>query len=159
MEIVTSNMFAWYFTPHTVEKKDKLEKGTYEHFMFSHNIIVNKKTTSHIIGHLEELIEPLPFKIENISRAKLNFMPQYPVYKNKYKYNTPHIDSPEKHKVALIHLNDSDGPVYLFNKKLKVIKKINHEKGKVLMFNGDTIHTGSHPINTKYRISININYR
>ena len=94
MEIVTSNLFAWYFTPHTVEKKDKLEKGTYEHFMFSHNIIVNKKTTSHIIGHLEELIEPLPFKIENILRAKLNFMPQYPVYKNKYKYNTPHIDSP-----------------------------------------------------------------
>ena len=43
--------------------------------------------------------------------------------------NNAHIDSPDKHKVILFYLNDSDGPTYFYD---TMIWNDNPEKGNVI---------------------------
>ena len=160
-KIILDNKFAWYFSKYTAlsENEDiKKYKNSYEHFQFSHWIILNSEINSDMGSVLQELIKPLPFKLDQILRAKINFLPQYKIEDNRNKHNVPHTDLERKHKVAIIYLDDSDGFTYLFNNDATILKKVEPKLGRVLIFNGDIEHTSSHPIDSKYRIVFNINY-
>ena len=150
--------FKWYYNKSTIADNPKKYKNSYEHFQFTHWIIVNSEINSTIGAVLAELIKPLPFNFEQIVRAKLNLLPQYKVESNRDKHNIPHTDLKKKHKVAIIYLDDSDGFTYLFNDDATVLKKIKPQRGQVLLFNGRIKHAGSHPIDSMKRVVFNIYY-
>jgi len=150
--------FSWYYNEYTVNESPKKYKNSYDHFQFSHWIVRESKPNSPISPLLEELIKPLPFKYTQIVRAKLNFLPQYKIEKNRDKHNIPHIDIETRHKVAIIYLDNSDGFTYLFNKDNIIFKKVKPKRGKVLLFKGCIKHAGSHPIDSKKRVLLNIDY-
>lgn len=108
----------------------------------------------------------------DILRCKLNLQPRAPK-DSKGKYNRPHVDlvgfDHEKILTMIYYVNDSDGDTFFFNqdkfielediKKLTVAKKITPKKGKIVAFRGDIVHSGSHPVESDFRIVINYNLR
>lgn len=85
-------------------------------------------------------------------------------------FNTPHIDHFTKASglfTMIYYVNDSDGDTIVFNesyygypiKEFTLHKKITPKKGLMVMFPTNTFHCGSHPINSKARIVINLNFQ
>lgn len=94
---------------------------------------------------------------QTIFRSKANLQTQYTNNK-KENFNTPHTDLDIPHKVALFYVNDSDGDTILFDDDSNIIERVTPKKGRILFFDGDILHTSSHPVNSMYRMCVNINY-
>tara|TARA_R110002020_G_scaffold224032_1_gene433435 strand:+ start:264 stop:836 length:573 start_codon:yes stop_codon:yes gene_type:complete len=93
-------------------------------------------------------------KFKKFTRASLNLS----FCNTKYPFISPHVDHKFKHKLIMIYLNNSSGDTLIFNKKykkgdtlidinlpevkkLKVIKKIKPDQGKIMMCDGSYFHT------------------
>lgn len=93
-----------------------------------------------------------------IFRAKANLQTQF-TGNNKYTHNTPHVDMIDMpHYVLIYYVNNSDGDTILFENDESIIAKVSPKKGRYLLFNGSTLHAGSNPVNSDYRIIINYNF-
>jgi hypothetical protein len=148
--------FPWFFAETTAQNEFNF-KDTFEHFQFVHWFIRESKINSQYINVLEDILKDLPIRLDNIIRAKANFLPQ--VMHDKDEFNNPHIDMYQKHKICIVYLNDSDGDTFIFNDDKKIIQRVSPKKGRVLIMDGSFIHTSSHPIKSKYRIIFNINFQ
>lgn len=123
--------------------------------------------------------------LDKVLRCKLNFQTRVLPHK-RGKYNFPHTDFSQidgtKFFTAIYYVNDSDGDTFIFNEKhiigvdmwnnkgepnndyLKIIQnltireRIKPKKGKLIIFRGDTLHAGCHPIDNDYRCVINYNF-
>lgn len=122
--------------------------------------------------------------IRSTLRCKLNFQTRVLPHK-KNKYNLPHTDfasiDGSKYFTAIYYVNDSDGDTFIFNEKhqvgkiademgnmkedyrnkiqnLTVRKRITPKKGTIIIFRGDTLHAGCHPVDNDYRCVINFNF-
>ena len=88
------------------------------------------------------------------TRAALNFS----MSNSKYSFVCPHVDFTFKHKLLIIYLEDTSGDTIIFDKKytkgkvvidiesprvkkLKVLKRIKPERGKVMMCDGLHFHS------------------
>jgi len=91
-------------------------------------------------------------------RCKANFQTQMS-NKNKESYNTPHVDNTIPHYTMIYYVNDSDGDTFLFDNEYKEIARVTPKKGRLLVFNGQTLHAGSNPYVNDYRMVINFNFR
>jgi hypothetical protein len=83
--------------------------------------------------------------------------------------NPSHIDQNFPHEVAILYLNDSDGPTVLYNEryagidemdssKLTIMENITPKRNRLLVFDGMHFHSSSYPKNTQRRIMINFNF-
>jgi hypothetical protein len=91
----------------------------------------------------------------------------------------PHVDQPDvAMKTAILYMNDSSGPTYIYdykcpvgsttNKALEIYRKNKDEfkvlvavppkRNRMILFDGDYYHSGSRPTTNKYRININFNW-
>ena len=59
------------------------------------------------------------------------------------------------HKVFLFYINDSDGDTFFFNNK-EIFKRITPKKNRLVIFDGNIKHAGTHPIKSEKRIVLNI---
>lgn len=136
-----------------------------EYLLFVHDFhrrlkdetIVESSYCSLISPILDTIVKYNKLKCLNIYRSKANLQTQYTKNKSEY-FNTPHRDLDIKHKVALYYVNDSDGDTILFDNHNNVMKRVTPKKGRILFFDGDILHTSSHPVNTMYRMCVNIDY-
>ena len=148
--------FPWFFAETTARNQFNF-KDTFEHFQFVHWFIRESQINSPYINFFQNILEDLPIRLDNIIRAKANFLPQ--VMHDKDEFNNPHIDLDEKHKICIVYLNDSDGDTFIFDDDKKIIKRVTPKKGRVLIMDGNFIHTSSHPVESKYRVILNINFQ
>lgn len=108
--------------------------------------------------------------VNRILRIKANFLTQNPNKNfNEMSINFPHLDNYNEHKVLVYYVNDSDGDTILFNEKweigddkkenidLTTEARVKPKKGRILLFDGLQYHTSQNPINSEYRIILNIN--
>lgn len=89
--------------------------------------------------------------------------------------NAPHIDHVAPHLTALVYLNTTNAPTYLYdiiydahsnqdtiefmsNKKLKVYKTIPCIENTAVIFNGHRYHASSTPTDASRRIVLNFNF-
>jgi hypothetical protein len=160
--------FKWYISrsyftcPEWQTKKYSHMKNLKEYLLLSHDLYNEDKKVSDKTDIVDNIVNRLPKRI-SIYRAKANLQTQS-TDNNEVYHNTPHIDLYNKngdyqpHKVALYYVNDSDGDTILFNDKLDIVRRVKPKKGRILLFNGDTLHTSSHPTKSDYRMCINIDY-
>jgi hypothetical protein len=160
--------FPWYLTPnkHTVDdnlvQKYKNNNNVIDYLQFVHTFYdywqgetnINSPRYNLVLEVLKEFMNNLKIQKFKLMRAKANLTTQH-TKNNKNIYNTPHIDLKEPHIVLIYYVNDSDGDTILFDKKLKIIKRITPEKGKFLLFDGSILHSGQHPIKSNSRVLIN----
>ena len=167
-----SDDFAWYLYNDTAGPNKELfnHKNIKEYLQFNHLFygFDYEKQKSYINSDtklvdelIDEIITHLKWDKCEIFRVKSNLQTQHSENKLKY-FNTPHIDFKIlKNIVCLYYVNDSDGDTIFFDnkKKLNITKKVSPKKGRFIIFDGDILHTGKHPIKSKNRLVININFR
>lgn len=122
-----------------------------------------------------DLFKPLLKKIEEdfnfqgLIRSRLD-MTTINVLENK-KYST-HVDYERPHFSSIFYLNDSDGDTVLYSEKYKetnypekindsdlnVLTKISPKKNRLLVFDGELLHTGHGPHKNNRRIILNSNF-
>lgn len=76
-------------------------------------------------------------------------------HKTKLDFYAPHTDRPEKHLGLIYYVNDSDGDTVFFEKE-KIIEKVTPKKGRIVLFDGETLHSGGFPTNNP-RCIVNFN--
>tara|TARA_Y100000782_G_C10117557_1_gene237234 strand:+ start:259 stop:981 length:723 start_codon:yes stop_codon:yes gene_type:complete len=107
------------------------------------------------------------------TRARFDMTTRTP---NKEYFHKPHVDydSSHPHISCIIYMNDSDGDTIIFNETSKnytnneldnisindltIKERIHPKRGRVLLFDGSFIHTGSSPYNNRNRILLNSNF-
>jgi len=145
-----------------VSKKYNL-KNLKEYLLFVHDIHKREESKTIVVSDQGKVIVDHIFKnIKNrfnkklsIIRSKANLQTQFTDNNNSY-HNTPHKDFDLEHTVALYYVNDSDGDTILFNKDMTIKEKVSPKAGRLLFFDGSILHTGSHPVLSKYRMCVNI---
>lgn len=164
--------FPWYLSrtlltvkSHEFEQAKKDYNNIQEYLAFIHVFFNNDggDTTrnSDTAPLVEDLFRAVLHKLDldsgEILRCKANFQTQH---KNKINgsHNTPHIDNEMPHYAGIYYVNDSDGDTFLFEDK-KEIAKISPKQGRIVIFNGLTLHAGSHPFENDFRMVINYNFR
>ena len=143
----------------------------------------NRKHTPHIseiedLGHyfllplqIASMKRELCFKLkDNLTRAKINIT-------HNSNNPTPQLKPPHKDLeniskdglnnmlIAIYYVNDSDGDTIIYNEKEEftdfskytIRERISSKKGRLVLFNGDLVHSASIP-SSKYSKRIVINY-
>jgi len=90
--------------------------------------------------------------------------------------NEPHVDQDDPHMVALLYLNDSDGPTYLHNNRYKksykeeqakiYLKdidlnqsiKVESKENRLVLFKGDIYHSSTKQTWPSKRVALNYNF-
>lgn len=79
-------------------------------------------------------------------------------YDTKLDYAKPHTDFGPNvpHWVVLYYVNDSDGDTVFFDNNNNIIERVTPKKGRVVLFNGNILHSGGIP-KSNPRCVINFN--
>lgn len=160
-----SNAFPWYYIESTLGEysESKKDSKTVEYIMFGHVFVTedeNKGVTiinsEKYLPLIEMIIDKLQYRLKRqltIYRAKANFQPKVTT---NLVHNTPHIDYllKENYMTMIYYVNDSDGKTFLFknrknhddvNEDWVIEDTIASKEGRVVLFDGKRMHTGSHP--------------
>ena len=156
--LVTSGNFPWYLNDKTVYTSDVYDETRFaECDIMTHVFILaaNKNSENvHLpVKMFEMFSERSGIEFKRILRAQANMVMQ----KKLDKPSPPHVDTPHKHYVFLVYLNNSDGDTILFNDDMEEIKRITPKRGRFVVFDGSIKHAVGVPINTKHRVVFNYN--
>ena len=159
-----SDSFDWYYLDgiSTIDRKSKKDLGFY-HWIIDLN--GNERPGADFFaGFILQLQDIYP-DCGKVLRCRADM-----VFSNDEPYiHSPHIDIPDVHHYSIIfYINESDGDTIIYNEKSKsnyninendlTIKKIiNPLPNRLIIFDGDYIHTGSSPTKFTRRIIINTN--
>jgi len=130
------------------------------HVFFSNddgNTVRNSESAPLAEDLFRAILEKLNLNTGEILRVKANFQTQHRSKING-THNTPHIDNETPHYAGIYYVNDCDGDTFLFD-GTKEIAKISPKKGRIVIFDGATLHAGSHPYNSDFRMVINFNFK
>ena len=170
-KILSSPFFPWYMskTKYTAQletvEKFKNNPNVKEYVQLVHvfynnetgDTRVNSDFAPLVVKPFQKLLAKINLNDAILYRCKANFQTQHK-NSDSDSYNTPHIDLPNPHYVMIYYVNDSDGDTFLFDNNDQLITRITPERGKILIFNGEILHAGSHPVESDYRIVINYNF-
>ena len=132
---------------------------------FYHNIL-NDQQPGQFFNWFTPILDAIKYEDMRILRMKMNF--NYPwAGINDSTHGIPHVDLPAEkdYTTAIYYVTNTDGDTILFNEKnghqgpLTVKERISPKKGRIVLFDGDTLHAGCPPISNSPRIVVNINIR
>lgn len=108
------------------------------------------------------LKEKLYFDLQGVIRAKINLKFKQESELDNFT-NPPHIDNNiEKALIGIYYINDSDGDTIIYEGRdennLKISQSIKPKKGRMILMDGSTWHSASHPLKTETRMIINYNF-
>ena len=172
---LSSNNYAWFLNNDTVgytgRPLDMPLSKVKEYLQFTHLYyaydndkkvcVKNSNDTENIDNLINEINDYFKWPKCEVYRVKANLQTQFTDNDHDY-YNTPHIDFFEMNLLSCIYyVNDSDGDTLFFDSsnKLNVIERVSPKKGRFVLFDGNILHTGQHPIKNKKRMVVNINLR
>lgn len=169
LSLTTDSNFTWFFSSGTVLPEDLKDNPFIipiglNPFQFIHRIDIQNCSYS---GLLAPILNTIATEFETniqIIRMKFNMLTKY----NSQQHHYPHTDVDETDDcyTAIYYVNDSDGDTYLFEEfvpkeKDEVVVKstIPPKKGKLVIFRADRFHASSSPMESNYRIVLNVVFR
>jgi hypothetical protein len=142
----------WYHFDDVTYANEKIDSVDFEKSPgFNHEFFDYKTGLNSNFFTLVENIPHLIFK--NFEFLKVRAFFQLPTIGEKI-HNNPHKDFQFPHTVLLYYVNDSDGDTFFFDDDEKIMAKVSPKKGRILVFDGRTLHASSQPKKNK-RIIIN----
>lgn len=170
LSLTTSKDFPWYYTEGTILYSDQsnnpyiIEKGI-NPFQFCHYVDIQN---CYYLDVIRPILNTLAIEAQsNIEILKIKFNMLF--RSNNNQHHLPHTDIDQKSGdcfTALYYVNDSDGDTYLFNEfgpntseDITIKSKLTPKKGKMLIFDSARFHCSSSPINTDFRIVLNIVFK
>ena len=155
---VWSFNFPWYYLCNSAYDNFPFDNNQNKTFSFHHTTMRDRDSNSWFNEPTLEIgnIMKKKFKLDNYEIIRLRW--GMTTSSNEDIRNNAHIDSPDKHKVILFYLNDSDGPTYFYKDEHDdVIGENMPEQNSAILFEGDQYHSSSRPIKYDRRIVLNIN--
>ena len=163
--------FPWFLSHNTLGSGENIESNNikeylqFEHY-FYHWDTNDQKTyansdTTLVDKLLNEIVSFFKWDLFEVFRVKSNLQTQCENNKKEY-YNSPHVDIPNKNlKTMIYYVNNSDGNTFFFDNKenLNIIDSVEPKKGRLVVFDGNILHSGQHPIQSEKRIVLNINFK
>jgi hypothetical protein len=167
-QLLEDPFFPWFLSEHkntTSAPEDyqyykSISKNTFEYTQFTHEFISKEKINSKFVDYPMSIFQIVSASLNfnsKVIRVKANLCPKVNI-ENIDAHQTPHIDSDQNHWVMLYYVNGGDGDTFLFDNNLSIKHRITPKKGRVVLFNGNTLHAGMHPRTHDYRIVINFNF-
>ena len=141
--------FPWYFLNEKSADNVLMGREDLDNYQFVHTFYIRHNVLS---DQYEPVISPLLNKIKPLAliRVKANLNPRT----NEIKKYGWHIDyDGNKHTTAIYYVNSNDGKTFFKNGK-----EVDSVSNRLVIFNGDMLHTGSSCTDRKVRCVINLNY-
>jgi hypothetical protein len=132
---------------------------------FFHNIFIDQQPGP-VFQWFTPIIDAINFPGLRILRMKMNF--NFPhLGANEFTHGIPHVDLPmeDHYTTAVYYVTDGDGDTLLFNEKnghqgkLSIQGRVQPKKGRIVLFDGNTLHAACPPLSNKPRVVVNINIR
>jgi hypothetical protein len=170
--------FPWHFIPSSdisnlvYEDYLKAKQDLYQdcHIVdppqFFQNILTDHGEPSFFFGWFAPILDQIKFEGMRILRMKINMTFPY-AGTTALSYGIPHVDLPDEpaYTTGIYYVTDADGDTLLFNEKhghqgrLSIQSRINPKKGKLVLFEGNTLHAPTPTFSNKVRIVLNINFK
>ena len=165
LDYVGSNKFVWRLHPTNINAGGKPwahAPTQLTHHLFMHDV----KAASPHLKIIRPLFDAIVRECGSITlfRAKVNLTSPCPPY-NSYEPHTPHVDlgyddgTKIDHMVCIYYINESDGPTMFFDKDWNEEDIVYPKKGRAIIFDGNTFHAGSSPVQSPFRMVMNIDFR
>jgi len=150
--IITNTDFPWTFLPEvtTYNSEGGKAQSAFSHIAFSDRVI--SKYYDIFYSLLLSICGQIKFSIKDLYRIRIGCLLQT----NIEEPNNWHIDYPTKHYTMLYYINNCDGDTYLKNNESYT--RISPKAGRVLLFDGPTLHASSNPVSSPYRFVITFNF-
>ena len=157
--------FPWHYHPtsayseeqvkHIPEsfKKDSVDTPFFGHLLYNNNVI-----NSDFFHMFRPIVESIPdINTSKLVRFKLNLtMPNPHCNKNTHSFPHTDIEGIDNYVTAVYYINDSDGDTFFFNNDLTIKQRVAPKRGRLVVFDGKTLHAGNNPYNGA-RVTANIN--
>lgn len=143
-------------------------QATQNSYQFAAGLIADSPAHQYFMNVFKAFCKQHKIEYKEIYRIKLNWLPQsYNKDDAGDGWHVPHVDMGDDHKVFLYYVNDADGPTIFFKEtydnwdgesKLTVDTRVDPKAGRGVMFDGKTYHASSSPMESPYRIIINVDF-
>lgn len=142
------------------------DNNTHEHPLFVHSAVFEGNIDSDYFKPLIPLVEKFANKVGKsgtLYRARVNLSLPFAGYPEG-KYVGPHYDAKHlKSMNCIYYLNDADGDTIFFeseerdeNGNFKIAQTVTPKKNRLVMYDGDTMHSNFPPRTSKERWVINL---
>tara|TARA_R100001440_G_scaffold69850_1_gene91925 strand:- start:531 stop:1088 length:558 start_codon:yes stop_codon:yes gene_type:complete len=155
--------FPWYYN-NNISLLDK-EDTTFSNYGFTHWLYNDYGVTDSQVAHF---VRPLTSQIldatecNKILRVRADMVTWSP---NNFLHNA-HQDFSFPHKASVFYINESDGDTVFYNvtknqynRNCKIQKRVSPKPNRLVIFDGDLMHSGHSPTKYKRRIIINSNFK
>ena len=169
--IMSSADFAWYYNPNISYKsgdnpegiKANLNEFGFSHTFWDHNGMRNSGTSLLWKAGLYQIMDAVNSDVILRSRGDMT------MYTPEEKIHDAHVDYFFKNYSTVFYVNDSDCDTIFYNQRhpgennpmpdnLKIVDRVSPKANRIVIFEGDIIHTGCSPNKHKNRIIINSNF-
>lgn len=179
---VESNDFPWYYRGNitNLDRHDKSlvwseQAAQKQQFAFGFEHAITDRSGAKLStmydllsGFYNDLLDLTSAK--SLAKSRLDMTTICP---DGYQH-TPHVDLYEPHLASVFYLTDSDGSTTLYDEKvysfesymndisfdnLNVLTTVEPKENRLLIFDGEYLHTGSSPATSKNRVIINTDLR
>ena len=166
---LTSSYIEWYYNANITDPSKKTFKlGQHG---FTHWIVRDDNPDVFLSTPTSELLRSLVMRIKeyggfkNILRSRLDLT----LYARKSIRADPHVDFPYPQISTIFYVVDSDGDTVIYNQThdpqkdptkrwLTIKKRIKPKANRLVMFDGNHLHTGHNPSKHNSRILVNSNF-
>ena len=164
LELVTSNSFGWLYKDNITDPSRSIGFNEYG---FEHPFWDKELGP---IGQYQSYMQPLLFQIMDvvncdfIVRARVDMVTWSSKEDN---IHLAHTDFPFPNTASVFYVNETDGDTIFYNVKpddvpkdkvLKEYERVSPKANRLVLFDGNLLHTGCSPTKHKNRILINSNY-
>jgi hypothetical protein len=176
--VVSDARFPWHFIPssdlsnlanenYVTEKREFYQNmNIIDPPQFFQNILNDQAQPTFFFQWFTPLLDSIKFEGMKILRMKMNFNYPY-LNSNSDSHGIPHVDLPleENYTTCVYYVTDADGDTILFNEKngykgiLSVQTRVSPKKGRIVLFDGNTLHAACPPQSDNKRIVLNINLK
>lgn len=167
-QLCKSHGISWYYLP-TSNDPTILAPSTKDSVdgpQFVHTIWNQDRATSNMFSSIISVLSALPTPYIQLLRIKMNLkLPITGV--SETSYGMPHVDIVGEPSLisAIYYANDSDGDTVIFNQRydsddlsnLTIKKIITPKRGRLVVFDGNLLHSSNTPRASDIRIVINFN--
>ena len=120
-------------------------------------------------GQISPFLQPLLFQILDVTNCDfiLRARADMVTWSKEDFIHPAHIDFPIPNTASIFYVNETDGDTIFYNvkpddvpkdKELKEYDRVSPKANRLVIFDGDLLHTGCSPTKHKNRILINSNY-
>lgn len=169
LKLTTDPRFPWFYSAGTILPEDVNEnpfivaKGD-NPFQFIH--WVNLKNCPYI-NVIAPVLDTLAQEFQsNMSIVKMKFNMLTRGTSKEFHFPHTDVDETDDCYTAIYYVNDADGPTYLFNEfgpketdDVTIKSVVEPQKGKLAIFKANRFHASSSPIESDFRIVLNIVFK